>query len=393
VFRPVREKEKNRVARLSVLFQARFLKKKASTAKPTQSKKNRVSAEKKGEFNLSRTADFLDADARLIELAQPKFLSVDSILRPEGELKIAMEGFLIDLRSEHTRRSYSKDLKRFFKFLHGKRAEGKISRIDRSALIAYKDFLLQEGLQHTTIDRHLSTLRSFFQWLVDEAIIEKSPATQVRFLSPKRVSKTLGFTNQEVLSMLSAPDFHTRTGALHRAILAVLFYCGLRRSELCAIRLNQWQQERGHSILRLQGKGNRERVVVLPPVVVKGLEHYLKITGRVRENEGERFLFLPVKDRLKRSSVGLDKPLDPSMIFYIVRRCAKLSGVQSKVSPHSCRATAISNARDHQVTDRAIQEFAGWTSPSMLTHYDKRRTAIDQSASLAIQYEKEGEVS
>ena len=80
------------------------------------------------------------------------------------------------------------------------------------------------------------------------------------------------------------------------------------------------------------------------------------------------------------------KPLDPSMVYYVVARYAREAGITHRVSPHSCRATAISNARDHHVSDRAIQEFAGWASPDMITRYDKRRTAVEGAASHRIAY-------
>ena len=74
------------------------------------------------------------------------------------------------------------------------------------------------------------------------------------------------------------------------------------------------------------------------------------------------------------------------MVFYIVTSYAKKEGIANRVSPHSCRATAISNARDRNVPDRAIQEFAGWASPDMITRYDKRRTSVEASAAHAISY-------
>src|SRR6185312_13425713 len=97
----------------------------------------------------------------------------------------------------------------------------------------------------------------------------------------------------------------------------------------------------------------------------------------------DEYLFIPLRNN--RTGV-LNKSLDPSMIFYIVTRYAKLAGISNRVSPHSCRATAISNARDHHVPDRAIQEFAGWASPDMITRYDKRRTAVEDSAAHSISY-------
>ena len=317
--------------------------------------------------------------------AGPRFLKTTQLLRPEEGLKQSIEGFLLDQRSPHTRRAYGKDLKRFIQFLIARKQDKGIERIDRLLIIAYKDSLLSEGLEHTSVDRHLATLRSFFRWLVDDGKIEKSPAEGVRFLNPKKLSTTIGFSDEEVRKVLAIPDHHTRIGALHHAALSVLFYCGLRRSELCSLRTSNVSTERNHPILRLRGKGNAERLIVIPPSAWASLTHYLKISRKdLREDQ---FLFTPIRNN--RGGGELNKGLDPSMIFYIVTKYSKLAGIANRVSPHSCRATAISNARDHQVADRAIQEFAGWASPDMITRYDKRKNAVENSASLSIKYGRE----
>jgi site-specific recombinase XerD len=308
-------------------------------------------------------------------------LQTSELIRPGDSLKQCIEGFLLDLRSPHTRKAYGKDLKRFIQFLMLRKLERGVERLDRSVLIAYKESLISEGLLHTTIDRHLATLRSFFRWLVDDGVIEKSPAENVRFLNPKRLSTTSGFTDDEVRKLLALPDLHTRTGSQHYAILMILFYCGLRRSEVCSLRMANLSKERGHHVIKLVGKGNSERVIVLIPPVTNALEHYFRITQRNRSLDQP--LFTPIRNN--RTGVLL-KELDPSMIFYIVTKYAKLAGIAHRVSPHSCRATAISNARDHNVPDRAIQEFAGWSTTNMITRYDKRKSSIEKSAAHAIHY-------
>jgi integrase len=249
-------------------------------------------------------------------------------------------------------------------------------------LVAYKESLLGEQLSHTTIDRHLASLRSFFSWLAADGLIDKNPAESVRFLNPKRESPTQGFTDEEVKKMLMQPNLHTRVGSQHYAILMVLFYCGLRRSEICDLKMNSLFEERGVPVFRLMGKGNKERIVPLRAPVYRALLHYFRMTGRKKTFAADDPLFVSFRNR--DSSVR--KALDPSSIFYIVTQYAKEAGIQKKVSPHSCRATAISNARDHQVPDRAIQEFAGWSSTSMITRYDKRKSAIEHSAAHAIEY-------
>lgn len=308
------------------------------------------------------------------------------LMRPDPRLQQSIEAFLLDQRSEHTRRAYGKDLKRFIQFLHLREVERGPERLERSVVIGFKESLLREKLEHTTVDRHLASLRSFFKWLVDDGVLEKNPAEGVRFLKPKRLSTTIGFSDAEVIKVLAQPDLHTRTGAMHYAILMVLFYCGLRRSELCSLKMTSLGEERGHRVIRLRGKGNSERVIPLIPPVWNALRYYFRISGR--RPQGEGYLFTAIRRgnlSVKTPSPGL-KALNPSMIFYIVTKYARAAGVANRVSPHSCRATAISHARDRQVPDRAIQEFAGWASPDMITRYDKRKTSVEKSASLAIRY-------
>jgi site-specific recombinase XerD len=313
---------------------------------------------------------------------EPTVLSTRDFVRPDDRLKQAIEAFLLDQRSPHTRTAYAKDLKRFVQFLMRRGLERGVERLERSVLVAYKESLMGEGLQHTTIDRHLATLRSFFGWLVADGIMEKNPAEAVRFLNPKRISRTVGFTDPEVQKILAQPNLHTRIGAQHYAILMILFYCGLRRSEVCELRTSSLFIERNIPILRLRGKGNKERIIPVTAPVYKAIRYYLRITGRDPNKDAPLFV------GFRRRILGAEEavPLNASTIFYIVTKYAKQAGISSRVSPHSCRATAISNARDHQVPDRSIQEFAGWASTDMITRYDKRKSAIEKSAAHAIHY-------
>jgi integrase/recombinase XerD len=314
-------------------------------------------------------------------LQTPSLMQTADLIRPNEKLRKSIESFLLDLRSEHTRRAYGKDLKRFVQYLIDRRIRLGVEGIDRSTIIGYKDQLLAEELEHTTIDRHLASLRSFFRWMVEDGVIEKNPAENVRFLNPKRESPTQGFSDEEVIRVLGQPNLYLKTGSLHYAVLMVLFYCGLRRSELCDLRTGQLGYEREQHFIRLKGKGNAERIIVLIDPVWNALQHYFKMTRK--DSTHDQALFTPIRNN--RTS-NQNKSLDPSMIFYIVTRYSKQAGIKKKVSPHSCRATAISNARDHQVADRAIQEFAGWSTTTMITRYDKRKTALEGAAVHAISY-------
>lgn len=315
-------------------------------------------------------------------------LRITDLMRPGESFQRSLEGFLLNQRSEHTRRAYGKDLKRFVQFLHFRHQAHGPEKLNRTVIIAYKEYLLADGLEHTTVDRHLATLKSFFGWLQEEGLVELNPADGVRFLKPKRISPTNGFSDEEVRRVLSLPNLHSRVGALHYVVLMVLFYCGLRRSELCALRTSHLGYERGQSFIRVRGKGNAERIIPLIPPVVSAIFHYAKITQK--DLAVDQVLFNPMQNHRTGST---NKPLDASMIFYIVVKYAKKAGIVNRVSPHSCRATAISNARDHHVPDRAIQEFAGWSSTDMITRYDKRKTALEGAAAKSIRYGREEEAA
>jgi|GEM_PF-390445 len=317
----------------------------------------------------------------LTQSEQPSEITTYDLIKPKDRLKDSIEGFLLDQRSEHTRKAYGKDIKRFLKFLHARNLAYGVGAMNRTILIAYKESLLTEGLEHTSVDRHMATMKSFFKWLMEDGLISKSPAEGVRFMNPKRLSTTIGFSDEEVKKLLAVPDLHTRVGSLHYAVLMVLFYCGLRRSEVCGLRTSSIGTERNQYVIRLRGKGNAERIIVMIPPVWSALKHYFYITQRKMSEDAP--LFKPIKNN--RNGIT-NKPLDPSMIFYIVTKYARQAGIANRVSPHSCRATAISNARDHNVPDRAIQEFAGWASPDMITRYDKRKSAIENSAAFSIIY-------
>ncbi len=370
------------------LFLIRRLKRRRMALKSGSSRTKKAIASKKTRVPPS--------EAQLpVVLSQPEphassGLSLQELIRPSDAFRQSIEGFLLDQRSEHTRRAYGKDLKRFIRFLLMVEFEPtqELKSINRRLIIQYKESLLQEKLEHTSIDRHLSTLRSFFRWLMEEGLLQQNPVSGVKYLNPKRLSKTRGFTDEEVRKILSLPNLHSRVGSMHYAILMILFHCGLRRAELCSLRTSQIFVERGQRLLKLTGKGNTERLIVLVPPVWDSLEHYFLMTRKKLKED--QFIFSairePSRSKGKDGIKNRDYPLNPSYIYYIVVRYKNLAGIAHRVSPHSCRATAISNARDHEVPDRAIQEFAGWSSPEMITRYDKRKSSIENSASHSIHY-------
>src|SRR5581483_4900607 len=148
---------------------------------------------------------------------------------------------------------------------------------------------------------------------------------------------------------------------MHHAILMVLFHLGLRRAELVGLRTSDLFEQEGIRVLRIRGKGDKERILPIPPHVAKSIETYLEFAKKVLTIDQP--LFSPVKNNVTKKK---DKPLHPNAVAYIVKNYAELAGVTYRVSPHSARATAVSNALDNQAPHRAVQHMAGWSSPLMV---------------------------
>jgi site-specific recombinase XerD len=183
--------------------------------------------------------------------------------------------------------------------------------------------------------------------------------------------------------MLEIPHRHKVAGRMHHAILATLFHLGLRRAELVGLRTSDIFEQEGMRVIRVRGKGDKERVLPLPQEVVKSIETYLEFARK--ELKVDQPLFSPVKNNVTHTK---DKPLHPNAIAYVVKTYAALAGVAYRVSPHSARATAVSNALDHHAPHRAVQYMAGWSSPLMVTRYDKRKQELRNSAVKFVRYEE-----
>lgn len=305
----------------------------------------------------------------------------------KGELIQEMQRFIQTQRSEHTRRAYEGDLKQFVGFL---RAEG-LSGDSFDSLLAFREWMVKPsheaggGLTRSSANRRFATVRSFLTWLQSRGRVKENPSLWIRNFRAKTESPTQAFSDEEVARILDLPNQKSRSGRMHSVILHLLFYLGLRRGELAILRANHlgWARNGDSTILtlRIPGKGDKERILPIPPKTSAVLLNYLERNGW--EIGTDQFLFPPVRNNV---SGVMNKSIDTNSIYYIVKKYAELAGVDRRVSPHSCRATCISNALDHAASHRSVQQMAGWSSPLMIERYDKRRTDIQHSAVHVVEY-------
>lgn len=305
----------------------------------------------------------------------------------KGEIIQEMLRFTQNQRSSHTKRAYENDLKQFVSFLRSEKVSGE----SFEALVAFRDWLVKpehlggRGLTRGSANRKFASVRSFLTWLQARGKVRENPGRWVKNFRAKTESPTQAFSDIEVAQMLRMPNTRSLSGHMHSVVLHLLFYLGLRRGELVALKASHlgWGRVGDSSVLtlRIPGKGDKERILPLPERTHAILLGFLEKRGISIGDDAP--LFSPVKNNFTKIK---DKPLDGQAIYYIVKKYAQMAGVDRRVSPHSCRATCISNALDHSASHRSVQELAGWSSPLMIERYDKRRTALKDSAVHVVEY-------
>ena len=302
---------------------------------------------------------------------------------PQNEFWAFLESFLKLQNSKHTKRAYEKDLNEFLDYLKAHKAPMSVH-----TLIEYRSMLEKsvsprtgEPLSRVSINRKIATLKSFLNFLVLNGILANNPAKAVKSFKAGRESPTRDVPDDLVRKMFEIPSKHTAVGRMHASILMILFRLGLRRSELIDLRTSDIFEDSGMHVMRVRGKGDKERVLPLPEDVYNIITVYLEMAGK--KIEEDQVLFTPEKNNV---TGDFEKNLNPNTISYIVKRYAALAGVRYRVSPHSARATAVSNALDHAAPHRAVQHMAGWSSPLMVTRYDKRKADLKNSAVKFVNY-------
>ena len=168
-----------------------------------------------------------------------------------------------------------------------------------------------------------------------------------------------------------------------KLVIFLLFSLGLRRSELVNIRVGDFYQDRGHYVLKIRGKGNKDRHLPLQTEVLQAVKIYTDaMAAHGVQFEKEDFL---IQSSLKGKNT---RPMDGSTVYRIIERYAKKCGINKKVGAHSCRATAISHLLDTQKTPiRDVAIFAGHSNITTTERYDKRRENLDNSAAYKVNYD------
>jgi integrase/recombinase XerD len=285
-----------------------------------------------------------------------------------------------NLGNKATRRAYEHALKDFMQFT-GIAQASEFRTVTRAHIIAWRDELLQRSLSGMTIRHRLAALSSLFEYLCERNAVTHNPVKGVkRPAVDSYEGKTPALGDHQARQLLDAPEGDTVKAKRDRAILATLLYHALRRDELCRLKVKDFKHERrGVAHLKVSGKGGKTRYVPLHPAAGGLIHDYLEAAGHGAEDVGA--LFRP----LHHSRVeGSPAPMTPDAVYKLVQGYSGVLGFA--IGAHALRATAATNALDHQADIAKVQEWLGHANIATTRIYDHRKTRPEDSPTFKISY-------
>ncbi len=282
-------------------------------------------------------------------------------------MSVEIEDFLKHLKalrhaSIHTLRNYGIDLSHFIQFLEKK--EISLKGVHRRLIREYVSELSMSGLKKKSLQRKVSTLRSFFKYLVKFQNFENDP---MELIEPMKQSQSVpkALSKDEIQIFFSQPDVETYLGLRDRVILELLYSSGLRVSELQG--LNRKDIDFSNRLITVLGKGNKVRIVPMTENCVNWLKNYL--------NHFERNLKTDAHDcEQDDQAVFLNKfgkRLTTRSIDRLFQEYLQRSGLSSKVTPHVIRHSIATHWLENGMNLKMIQELLGHESLATTQIYTK----------------------
>jgi len=256
-------------------------------------------------------------------------------------------------RSSNTIRAYGNDLKKFGTFLKSKGYD--LAKIDTIVLQEFAAELALQGLSSSTIHRIIYTTRGFITFLEDRKIIAHNVSRPQLPRLERKLPEFLTF--EEISRILNLPRNSSRE-IRDLAIVACLYYGGLRVSELCNLQMDDvWFGNPAHIRVRM-GKGMKDRIVPLNEDARLKMHDYMRIRREfVRVHTS--FFFLSVRG----------KPLDASSVYRIVQNTARRAGINRRIHPHVFRHSFATHLLQRGVNVRIVQDLLGHASMSTTSKY------------------------
>jgi integrase/recombinase XerD len=264
--------------------------------------------------------------------------------------------------SENTLTAYRNDLNGIAAWLAG--SQRRLLGAQRQDLLDYLSVRVGEGARPRTTARLLSSLRRFYRYQIREGRLDEDPSARI---DAPRIGRPLpdSLSEEEVEALLAAPEITDTLGLRDRAMLELLYACGLRVSELVGVHADQVNLVQG--VVKLMGKGSKERLVPLGDEAADWLQRYLDDSRPAMAGEGAaRELFITRRG----------KSMTRQAFWYRLRHYAVQSGIRKKLSPHTLRHAFATHLLNHGADLRVVQMLLGHSDLSttqIYTHVARER--------------------
>jgi integrase/recombinase XerD len=279
-----------------------------------------------------------------------------------------IKGFKAYLRlekslSENSIQAYERDVEKLVQYLEYHNLQVQPGEVTLKTLQDYLKWIHQLGMSARTQARVISGLRTFFRYLLLENVIRTNPA---ELLESPRMGRELPDTLRidEIEKMIDSIDLSTGEGERNKAMMEVLYGCGLRVSELVNLRLSDLHFSEG--FISVIGKGDKQRLV---PIGDRAMQQILSYRNLIRshiliQKGQEDFIFLSKRGR----------KITRVMVFYIIKDLAEKAGIRKTISPHTFRHSFATHLIEGGADLRAVQEMLGHasiTTTEIYTHLDR----------------------
>lgn len=257
--------------------------------------------------------------------------------------------------SDNTLQAYRSDLKAFAIWAEKQKLE--LLQLQTEHINRYLVYLAKHKRSARSQARLLSVLRQFYAYLIRERLIEHDPSALIPLPKLGRpLPKHL--TENEVEALILAPDTKTALGVRDRAMLEVIYASGLRVSELVGLQVSQLNLRQG--VVRVHGKGNKQRLVPLGEQAVHWLELYIKDSrGELLHQQQSDSLFV----------TNRKKPMTRQAFWYMIKRYALKAGIKQTLSPHTLRHAFATHLLNHGADLRVVQMLLGHSDISTTQIY------------------------
>jgi integrase/recombinase XerD len=269
--------------------------------------------------------------------------------------------------SANSLQAYTRDLERYGTFAADE------SRIPgRETLHLYLNSLYRAGLNARSVARHLASIRGYYGFLLQEAKIEADPSENIA--TPKQWQNIPKFLNgEQIEALLSAPDKTKPNGLRDHAMLELLYATGLRVSELCGLRLTDLEAEFG--VLRITGKGNKQRLVPVGRPALDAIEEWRR-SGRpamLKKRRASPYLFITARGGA----------MTRQMFWTLLKGYGKKAGIFHNLSPHVLRHSFATHLLEGGADLRSVQTMLGHADISttqVYTHVmrSRLRNTVDE---------------